>query len=181
MNQYRPAIKQGIIFFVVSTILFLGIYAFDRLFFAKPAGWIVMLVAFALALPIVFMILGARDTKPNFKPFTFGNAFMAAFTTALVATILTILFNILFFTVIDPAFQADIAEAAMESTEEFMENMGAPQEEIDKAMEQAEARSENQTGIWPQTLQQLKFLIWYAVLALISGAVQKDKKEEDFA
>ena len=88
INLYKPAIDQGIRMGIISIIVFLGIYAFDPLFFAKPTGMLTMLIVNLLALPIVFMILGARNTKANFTPYTFGNAFNAAFFTGIVSAII---------------------------------------------------------------------------------------------
>ena len=44
INLYKPAIDQGIRMGIISIIVFLGIYAFDPLFFAKPTGMLTMLI-----------------------------------------------------------------------------------------------------------------------------------------
>lgn len=180
MNMYQPAIKQGVIMGVVSILLFLVLYAVDPMFFAKPMGWLTLFVVNFLALPIVFMILGAKKTKPNFTPFRFQEAFVAAFLTSVVATVVVLVFNLVFITVIDTTWEKELGEEIIRSTETFMEDMGAPQEAIDEAIVKAKGDLENRaTGVMGQLKSALGGLGWYLILALIIGAVQKDKKEED--
>ena len=179
MEQYKPAINRGAIMGIVSIIVFVLIYAIDPLFFAKPAGWMVSLGVNLLAIPIVFMILGARDCKPNFSPYKFGNAFNAAFFTAIVATLIVLVFNIIFTNVIDTNRESQIREAAFEQSMEFMEKMGADDDAIDVAMEKAKKKMEEQpNGITAQILNTGKILVWYIILALIIGAVYKEKQQD---
>jgi len=180
MNKYQPAIKRGVTMAFAGIIVFLVLYAIDPMYFARPIGWVTLLAVSLLALPIVFMILGARDTKANFTPYTFGNAFLAALLTGVTAAVLTLVFNTIFMTVIDPVWEAQLAEEVMLQTELFMEKMGAPQEAIDEAMEQAKVKNESQAkGIVGQLRSTVGLVLWYAILALIIGAVQKDKKTEE--
>lgn len=180
MNNFQPALKRGAMMAVVGILIFLVLYAVDPMFFAKPMGWMTLLAVNFLALPIVFMILGARDTKPNFTPYTFGNAFLAAFLTAVAATVITLVFNAIFITVIDPAWEGQLADEVLTQTELFMEKMGAPQESIDEAMEQAREKAADQPkGIIGQMKSMAGGLVWYAILALIIGAIQKDGKSKE--
>ena len=180
MNKYQPAIKQGIIMGAVSILLFLVLYAIDPMFYAKPMGWVTVFVVNFLALPIVFMILGARNTKPNFTPFRFQEAFISAFLTSVLATVVMLVFNFIFITVIDTTWEKELGEEIIRSTETFMEDMGAPQEAIDEAMIKAKVDVEKRAmGVMGQLKSALGGLGWYLILALIIGAIQKDKKEED--
>jgi len=61
IDLYKPSIDQGLRMGVISILIFLGIYAYDPLFFAKPMGVLTLLTVNFLALPIVFMILGGRN------------------------------------------------------------------------------------------------------------------------
>ena len=126
------------------------------------------------------MILGARDTKATFTPYTFGQAFSAAFLTAVVSALLVLVFNVVFLTFIDPTWEKELYEEVVRNTETFMEDMGAPQESIDKAIEKMKEDNKNRTmGVAGAAKQTGIGLVWYAILALIIGAVQKDKKGEE--
>ena len=178
MNVYKPSLDQGIRMGIISIVIFLGIYAYDPLFFARPSGWLTLFVVNLLALPIVFMILGARNAKPNFSPYTFGNAFNAAFFTGIVSALIVLLFDIVFKTLIDPAWEVEIIEETMRATADFMQDMGASQDDIDQAIDQAKEGFETQPkGVLGSLTNTGKGLFWYLILALIIGAVQKDKKE----
>lgn len=177
LEQYKPAVKQGVIMTLVGLLIFFITYAIDPLFLAKPKGWIILIVVNLLALPIYFLIIGAKACKPNFEYYTFGKAFSAAFFTGLVAAVLTLVFNVVFINIIDPTWEGEMADEVLNSTEAFMEKMGAPQEAIDKAMD--DARSESATkakGFIGQLQSTGSGLVWYAIIALIVGLVQRDKE-----
>ncbi|MCH1473876.1 MAG: DUF4199 domain-containing protein [Bacteroidia bacterium] len=180
IKLYKPSIDQGVRMGIITIVIFLGIYAFDPLYFAKPTGWITALVVNLLALPIVFMILGAKNTKVNFTPYTFGNAFNAAFFTGVVSSLIVLGFNAIFMTLIDSTWEQSIFEETMNTTESLMTDMGASQDDIDEAMEKAnEAYADQPKGLVGAMMNTGKGLVWYAILALIIGAVQKDKKTEE--
>lgn len=158
MEKFKPAIKYGVILAVISIVVFMLQYALMADSFGNMTGWLIQGVVFFLALPIVFLILGARDCKPNFKPYTFGNAFLAAFITGVSSALFVLVFNIIFATVIDPGFDDMIK---------------------DKVMEKQEAQFEANKGIAGKAKQTGYGLVWYGILALIIGAVQKDKKNPE--
>ena len=180
MNKFQPAFKRGAMMAAVGIIIFLILYAIDPMYFARPIGWFTLLAVNFLALPIVFMILGARDSKANFTSYTFGHAFLAALLTGVTAAVLTLVFNVIFMTVIDPVWELQLADEVMLQTELFMEKMGAPQEAIDEAMEQAKVKSESQPkGIVGQLRSAGGLVLWYAILALIIGIIQRDSKPKE--
>ncbi|MBT8326624.1 MAG: DUF4199 domain-containing protein, partial [Bacteroidia bacterium] len=154
MENYKPAISRGITMGVIGILVFLVIYAIDPFLFAKPAGWITSLAINFIALPIVFMILAARDCKPNFSPYNFGKAFNAAFFTGVVSALIALVFSVIFTMVIDITWEQGVQEAALESTQELMEKMGAPDESIEEAMEQAKVKmEESPKGIMAQLIR----------------------------
>lgn len=177
---YKPAIYWGIKMGILSILMFLIIYAIDPMFLGTTKGWIVNLSVSMLAVPIVFMILGARDTKKNLNHLTFGQAFNAAFFTAIVSAVIVLLFNLIFMTVIDPTWEEELYDEVVRSTATLMEDMGAPEESVDETVKQMkiqnEARIKGPLGALKNTGVGL---LWYAFLALIVGAVQKSKKIEN--
>lgn len=180
MNKFQPAFKRGAMMAAVGIIIFLILYAIDPMYFARPIGWVTLLAVNFLALPIVFLILGARDSKVNFTPYTFGHAFLAALLTGVAAAVIGLVFNAIFITVIDPVWESQLADEVMLQTELFMEKMGAPQEAIDEAMEQAKVKSETQPkGIVAQIKSTGGLILWYAILALIIGLIQRDRKPRE--
>lgn len=177
-GRYKPAIEWGIKMGITSILVFLITYAIDPMFFGTTKGWIVNIAVSMLAIPIVFMILGARDTKRYFDYFGFGQAFNAAFFTGIVSAVIVLIFNIVFITVIDPTWEEELYEEVVRSTVTLMEDMGAPEESVNKTAKQMkmqnDARLKGPLGALKNTGTGL---LWYALLALIVGAVQKSKKD----
>ncbi len=162
---------------VLSILVFLVLYAIDPMIYAKPTGWVILLVINFLAIPIVFIILGVRDTKKNFNYFKFGNAIAAGMVTGIVSAAVVLLFNIIFMTVIDPQWEQELAEEVLNSTEAFMEKMGAPDDAIEEAMDKArEDGAGKPQGIVGQVKSTLGGIGWYLVLSLIIGAIYRDKE-----
>lgn len=180
IEQYKPAISQGVKMGVLGIFLFLIIYAIDPMFFGTGKGMFLNLAINMLALPIFFMIMGARNTSVNFNFYQFKNAFLAALTTAAVATLISISFNVVFLTVIDPNWEAEMMEQSIETTIQWMEDMGMPEEQVDEAMEKAREDIEKRPkGVVGLMRTSAGLLVWFAILALIIGAVQKDKEPKE--
>ena len=179
MEKYKPSIKHGLVMGIISVVAFLLQYALMPDSFGNMTGWIVQLVVFFLALPIVFMILGARDSKANFGFYNFGNAFMGAFSVGLVSAIVVFLFNLIFMYAIDPDFDNVIKEQVMDGIEERLENANLPDEQIEEIMSKQEAQFESNKGLMGKVKQTGYGMIWYVILALIIGLIYRDKKQPD--
>ncbi|MBR9859317.1 DUF4199 domain-containing protein [bacterium] len=178
MEKFRPAIKFGAYMGLVNIFIFLLIYAIDPGFSATMMGGLVNMVLLILAVPIVFMILGARDCKPNFPFYSYGKALIAAFTVALVSAVIVFVFNVLFTEVIDPQYEENLTEQVLDNTRDRLENASMSDEQIDELLETTEARMSQNMGVMGKLKMTLFGLIWYLILALIIAAVQKSKKED---
>lgn len=179
MEQFKPAIRYGVIMGVVNVIVFLAMYAIDPVIFAKTSGLMLMLAINAIAIPIVFIILSMRDTKVGFSFFSFGDALKAGVITAGIATLIALVFNILFITVIDPAWEAMVMEETINTAEEWLEKSGLPEEAIEQAIDETRAKMEAEPrGIVQQLKGMIIYMGWYLVLSLIIGAIYRDKKED---
>jgi len=128
---------------------------------------------------IIMGIISVAKAKSILKGFiSFKQAFTSWFTTIVIAIVISVFVNILLFNFIDPEAAEVIKQATIEATVAMMENFGAPQSEIDKAIVGIE--SQNQF----ETLNLIKSLAWqfllYAIIGLIVAAVMK-KKDPDAA
>lgn len=178
MEQYKPAIKQGVILGVLGVIIFLIIYAIDPLFLSTFKGMAVAFILFFLVLPIYFLVASIKKTKENFSYFKFGNALVAGMTTAVVATLIGLIFNVIFMTSVDPEWEQQVLDATVENTEALLEDSGLPDEEIEKAMTQTrEEMAKKPKGVEGQLRSSLGGLGWYFLLSLIIGAIYRDKGE----
>lgn len=179
MEKYRPSIKHGLVMGVISIVAFLLQYALMPDSFGNLTGWMLQLVVYFLALPIVFMILGARDSKANFGFYKFENAFMGALMVGLVSAVVVFAFNLIFMYAIDPDFDNVVKDQVMSAVEERLENANMPDEEIDKIMSQQETQFEKNKGLMGKVKQTGFGLVWYAILGLIIALIYRDKKQTD--
>ena len=68
----------------------------------------------------------------------------------------------------------------MNSTQTFLSDSGLSQEDIDESIAKAnEAYANQPKGVMGAIINTGKGLVWYLIIALIIGAVQKDKKTEE--
>lgn len=161
----------------IGVVIFLLVWALAPEMFASWKWMITNFILILLALPIVFQILGARDSKQNFENYTYGNAFMGAFTVGAAATLVSLVFNLIFYTAIDPGFNERLKDQVIESVVEQFEASGMDQGKMDEQIEKIEQRFEDQSGVVGQLKGSVFILIWYAILALIIAIVYRDKKD----
>ena len=139
--------------------------------------WIMLLLLPIVA--IVFGIVSTAKAKSLLGGFmSFKQAFSAYFITIAFGIIISSLVSIILFGFIDPEAATMLQEIGMEKVRGFMESMGAPESEIDKAM--AEAAKEDTMSIGNQVMNIAKGLIFYAVIGLIVALIMK-KKDPDAA
>jgi hypothetical protein len=68
----------------------------------------------------------------------------------------------------------------MNTTETFLSDSGLSQEDIDETITKAtESYADQPKGALGAIINTGKGLVWYLIIALIIGAVQKDKKTEE--
>lgn len=103
---------------------------------------------------------------------SFKDAFMVSFLIFFFAGIISTIFNMLIFNVVDPGFAEELNQAILETTINQMEKFGAPEQAITEAI----TKMEEQGGQFSFGNQVKSFgfgLIFYAVLSLIIAAFTK--------
>jgi hypothetical protein len=129
-----------------------------------------------VAVLITCMVLGTRQARSErgALEFTYGQAFMAGWMVAVFAAAAGVLFNYLYFAIINPDF-AEVQIAWMRS---FMEKMNSPAEKIDDAIEQFRIKA----TVTRQLINGALFnLIFGAIVALITAAIMKRPAQEDLS
>ncbi len=137
-----------------------------------------LLVAFPVGLAITIggIVLGTKKAREPHGPngFTYGQAWQAGFFTVLFAALFGVIFNALYFGVINPNFN----EVTMDWTKSFMERMGAPDAQIDKKLE--ELRTTN-TAVRQVINGFLGAVVFGMITSLITAAVMKRAPVEDLS
>ncbi len=157
----KNGINFGIITGVTSVLITSSIYIIDLSLMTK--WWL------GLSILAVYIIIGCvllSKTKKDLGGFmSFKEAFTTYFISALIGIVISVIFNILLFNVIDPQAAVTLKEMTLKSTAEMMKNFGAPTSEIKKAIEKMEEYDQF------STLEQLKGSIWSIVGSTIFGLI----------
>lgn len=93
-------------------------------------GIIVIPVAIAIALTGVVLAMRAARAERGPAGFSYGQAFKAGFSAMLVAGLIGVLFNFVYYRFIFP----DFAEVSIEAARTMMERFGAPADTIERAI-----------------------------------------------
>lgn len=132
MNEIikKNGITYGIIAGVVGALITATIYAIDLNLFVK--WWI------GIAIIIIYITIGIvllSKTKKELKGvFSFKEAFTTYFISGVVATLISVGFNILLFNVIDPSAKDTLNEIFIKSTAETLQKFGTPTAAINEAV-----------------------------------------------
>lgn len=167
-NSVNYGLILGLVLVVLSTIS----YAIDLNLFTKP--W------FGISFMVVIIIFGALAAVKSKKRaggfFPFKDAFVAYFITVIIGLLISTLYSIILFNVIDPEAKAVIAENVIKYTTDMMQNFGAKAADINKVV--ADMQKTDSFGPGGQ-LQGLLFnIILYSIIGLITALVVKKDRPQ---
>jgi hypothetical protein len=166
-----------------STAINYGIYLGCGLVIYTVLGYIIdieLLVNFwinLLILPLIIIIIGvissakARSLLGGF--INFKQAFTAYFIPVALGIIISTVVSVVLFNYIDPDSAEYLKELTMKKSIAFMENMVAPQAEINKAIVTMESQDSYAIGTQLRSLAQ--GLLFFTVIGLLVGLIMKKK------
>jgi hypothetical protein len=176
MNELKPSIRYGLYLAVGLVLFHLLVYAINPEFlFNKGYGYGKMAITWA-ALPIFFMILGARDCKPNFEDYTFGNAFKAAFLVAIVGVGINLAYEVII-NLADPEYGDWVYDTAIDMQMDALEDSGYSEEMLEQQRKGADMVRPYFSGSMGSLVTNFGLLVWYVIVALIVAATQKVNKQ----
>lgn len=164
-------ITYGLIYGVVAILMTVVLYLFGVKAFTSPVAYI------GFVIPIVIATLAAKaEKKANGGFLEFGAALKTTFTCLVIGTLLSTAFSYVLFNFIDIPFREALAQETSEATARMMEKFGASQDDIDKAM--ADAQTTNNFSFSKQALGFAFSCIFWFLVSLIISAIVKRKKPE---
>ena len=171
----QHALKWGLIVGAISIALTCISYAVD---YSLLANWKFGIFVFALLIGVtIYAGITYRNETGGFIPY--GKAFQHGFLLMAISGLVSTAFTILLYTVIDPELPAKLTDVAVENAEAMMKSFGMPEDQMDKAMEDARKRTENQFSVSGLAMAYGIGLIIYAVLSLITSIfVRKNPPDE---
>ncbi len=126
----KNGITFGVIIGIVSSLITATIYAVDLNLFTE--WWIgVLSILTYLVLGIVLLVKTRKELK---GVFSFKDAFTTYFIATVIGILISVLFNILLFNVVDPSAKETVNELIIKYTMNMMQKLGAPSSSINEAM-----------------------------------------------
>ncbi len=166
------AIKYGLIVAAIGIGFMLMAYLINLEILTK---WWVGIALWVVAL-VLFIVAVSKARAQMGGIISFKEAFATFIVAYLVNAVLTTVFSLLLFNVIDPDAAERLQDMIIESTAQTMENFGAPEESIDETISQMSEAS--QFGVGQQIRGFFTGIIIYSVIGLIVAAVMKKKRPE---
>ncbi|MBC5864381.1 DUF4199 domain-containing protein [Flavobacterium sp. K77] len=169
----KNGITFGVAIGIVSSLITALIYAIDLNLFTE--WWIgVLSILTYLVLGIVLLV---RTKKELNGVFTFKQAFTTYFIAIVVGILISVLFNILLFNVIDPSAKEAVNELIIKYTMNMMQKFGAPASAINEAI--AKMR-ENDPYSPIELLKGSLFSIGFSsIFGLLLAAIFKSKSTQE--
>lgn len=167
-------IKYGILIAVINIIIGLLLYIVDvALMVSIWTGVTILAINLALVL-----YAGFQWRKENGGFLSFKSAFMATFLVLALSASIGVGFRILLFNVIDPTLPEMLTDYSMEQAQAMMERFGTPEDQMDQAMDKVRTDTAASFTTGGMLKGYLWTLVFFAVAALIIGAIIKKKKPE---
>lgn len=167
-------IKYGVIIAVINIIITLLLYIIDV---SLMASWWLAIIILVLNFCLV-LYAGFQWRKENGGFLSFKSAFISTFLVLAAMGFISLCFQILLYNVIDPDLRETLTDASIEQAQAMMESFGAPDEQMDEALEKARETTYEKFSVGGMFQTYLWSLIFYAIGALIIGAIVKKNKPE---
>lgn len=163
------AVKNGVIYGLVSVVFTLVLYLIDKTLLSK----FMMLTLVGFAIMIFFMVKSAREEKmDNEGILPYGEAVKNTFVVVAIGMLISSLFTFILYNFIDPSLIDMLKDATIETTRSMMEKFGAPEDQIDQAMEQIED-TDMDMSMSKVLVQYAQSLIFGLIISLIVSAFVK--------
>lgn len=170
-NKTNVGVMYGLVNGVISCLFLLILYLAGVKWFIHPVAYL------AYAIPIVIAVLaGIKQRKINGGYIEFGHALKTVFLVFVLGSLITTVFTYVLFNIIDIPFREAMMQEAAIATEKLMEKFGAPQDTIDKTVE--DMLSGNSYSIGKILLSFAFGCIVAFIISLIIAAIIKRRRPE---
>jgi hypothetical protein len=128
----NPLLQYGLLSAVVGLVVYIGLYLGGIKAMTSPIAYV------SYFLPILFAVLGCIAAKKQNGGFLeFGQALKISFGVFVITSLATTLFSYVLLNFIDVEFKEAMQQVSLEMTEKMMKRFGASQDQIDKALDEA--------------------------------------------
>lgn len=165
----QHAIRWGLIMAAVSIVLTVLIYVIDYTVMVqfKFIG-ISLLIYLGLT---IYAGINYRNSIGGFIPY--GKAFQHGFLVLAISGLVGVIFAFILYNVIDTELPQKLTDAAVDNAREMMEKFGAPEDQIDPALEKARVDTADRFTAVGQIKGYGIGLIFSAIISLITSIFVK--------
>ncbi len=169
------AVKHGVILGVISIVIVVLCYVVDLSMLAT-FKFLIFILLVGLGY-VIYSGINYRGEIGGYMPY--GKALQHGFLVLAISGLVSTIFNLLLYNVIDPDMPQKLTDAIIANTEEMMASFGAPQDTIDQQIATMRTEMVNNFGVFGLIKSYLMALIWYAIIALITSLfVRKNEPVE---
>jgi len=171
----QHGLRWGVIVGVVSILMSVALYAINyTLMVQLKFLFVSLLIYFGFA---IYAGIDYRKAVGGYL--AYGKAWQHAMVIFAVSALISTLFGVLLYNVIDPELPEKLTNAAIENQREMMTNFGAPEDAIDKALEDARKSTADQFTPFGMVKGYGIILVVSAFMALLTSlAVRKNEPVE---
>jgi hypothetical protein len=162
VNFVREGIKIGLINGLFALVLMFGSYFISFDTFVNTQ----FITGFIPYMIIVLVIYGFQLRKRNGNYLAFKEGLQYAFVSYVVATLLIAIGTYILFNLVDKNLTEKVFTASLEKTRSMMERMGAPEDQINKTLDDA-MKGKKETNFKNIFLGMGSDLIWSFVKSLV--------------
>jgi hypothetical protein len=162
-------VQYGLIAGLGMIVIILVQYLGGLEYFMHPLGFLLYAALIAVA-----VVAGLKQRKDNGGFLSFAEALKVTFTVFAIALLLQTLFSYVLLNIIDIPFKQAVGQETLNRTEQFMKKMGAPQRDIERALD--EAAKGDPFSLPKMFLGYAMTCIVFFIVALIIAAIIKRNK-----
>jgi ABC-type siderophore export system fused ATPase/permease subunit len=164
-------LRYGLIVGVIISVYMALLYAFGIEVFAN---WWYSVIMYPISIGLIcYFTIQLRNTNES-EPFHFKQTFVVILSLLMLSTLVSTLWNIVLFNVIDPTLPKELSERILEETETTMAKWGAPEEVIKDTLKEMRDLP-SQFKPLAQLLGWLKGGLFMALMSLICASFIKRK------
>jgi hypothetical protein len=167
----RSVIQYGAIVGVIISVYIALLYALGIEVFAN---WWYSVIMYPISIGLICYFTIQLRNKNESEPFNFKQTFVVLLSMLMLATLVSTLWNIVLFNVIDPSLPKELSERILEETENTMAKWGAPEDVIKDTLKEMRDLPSQFKPVG-QLMSWLKGGLFMAILSVVCASFVKRK------
>jgi uncharacterized membrane protein (DUF106 family) len=170
------ALRFGAIFGGIGIVSTMLLYAID---YTLLANWktAILLIVLYFAL-VIYSGINYRNQIGGY--ISYGKAFQHSFIVLAIGGLVSIIFSILLYSVIDPELPQKLTDVTVENTEKMLEGFGVPEDKMEESLDKIRESTPKSFSPVGQLINYLWAILVYAVISAITSLFVKKNEPLEF-